>query len=164
MSLIRWFGKKYEAPIYDGSQAETPVGQECMHCKERIETKDDGFYDSGNAVFHRACFHRVIIGSVLHQQRKCSCFGGSVEEDSATKGMTVRQEAEAAMAYAEGKSRMTTMIDDLLKRYPEATQVQARFFLSTPNSYIGDRIPYALNDAERRASLFERFLHPADVF
>jgi hypothetical protein len=99
---VRWFGRKYDAPIYDSCpRVDAPLGRECLHCNEEIALGDDGFYDAGDSVFHRACFLRMIVGSVFHQQMKCSCFGGS-DQDRLTAGLTVRQEAEEALAHHEG--------------------------------------------------------------
>jgi hypothetical protein len=58
---------------------------------------DDGWILHGGSVLHRECNLRGIIGSVAHQQKRCSCFGGtdSDEED----GMTRRERAQAAMDY-----------------------------------------------------------------
>jgi len=99
--VIRWFGKCYPSPIYGiSNQAQTPDGQDCLYCTEEIALGDDGFIDGGGSIFHRACFLRMIIGSVLHQEQKCGCFGGE-EQDHVALGMTLRQEAEAALAHRE---------------------------------------------------------------
>lgn len=82
-------------------KADTPVGSNCHHCEEAIVDGDRGYIDSSSNPFHEECFMRLLFGSVGHQQKRCSCFGGT-EEDPA--GMTIRQAAKAAMDLThEGK-------------------------------------------------------------
>jgi hypothetical protein len=87
-------------------RVRTPVGELCIHCGEPIAEDDKGFVSplvslvegktiAEAAPYHRACFLRGFVGSVGHQNRTCSCYGG-VEEDP--PGMTKRQAAEAAVA------------------------------------------------------------------
>jgi hypothetical protein len=95
-----WFGKKYPARAYaDCPQTETPVGEPCVHCDERIEAGDDGWFYANGPVAHRECYLRGVIGSVAHQERRCSCFGGSARDEE--EGMTRRQGAKAAVEYFE---------------------------------------------------------------
>lgn len=104
---MKFFGIRYSAPAYEGMECvETPVGSFCAHCDEWIVAGDDGWslphyggpYEPKELAYHRACFMRSTIGSVAHQQRRCSCFvPGSTEEDDPT--LTRRQAAEAALAY-----------------------------------------------------------------
>jgi len=44
---------------------------------------------------HWECGLRIVVGSVGHLQRRCSCYGGSDEDP---EGMTKRQAAQAAAA------------------------------------------------------------------
>lgn len=40
---MRWFGEPWNAPICDPStHTETPIGQECLYCSERIHVGDQG--------------------------------------------------------------------------------------------------------------------------
>jgi hypothetical protein len=99
---MMWFGKLHSAPVYgDCPQTETPAGRGCVYCNELVVMGDDGWILVDGSVLHRECHFRSMAGSVAHQQKRCSCFGGigSDEED----GMTRRQGAEAALAYYEGR-------------------------------------------------------------
>lgn len=99
MSMM-WFGKRYPAPAYaECPQTETPAGRDCVYCDETIAVGDDGWILHDGAVLHRECNLRGVIGSVAHQQKRCSCFGGDDEED----GMTRREGARAALDYFEGR-------------------------------------------------------------
>ena len=41
---MRWFGEHWGAPVCDSAaHAETPVGEKCVPCGERIEDGDRGF-------------------------------------------------------------------------------------------------------------------------
>jgi hypothetical protein len=104
---MKWFGKPGTGAAFAGcEQTETPVGDLCRHCHEPINEGEDGWlipsidYGAAELAFHHACHLRQIIGSVAHQQRRCSCYGGTAsgEED----GMTRREGAEAALRYFEG--------------------------------------------------------------
>jgi hypothetical protein len=101
---MKFFGVRYYSAAYiDAEHVDTPVGETCVHCGEPIESRDDGWViPPGAQPFHRACFMRGIIGSVAHQQRRCSCFvwGSRMEDDPA---LTRRQAAEAAVRYLEGE-------------------------------------------------------------
>lgn len=80
---VRWFGDAPFAPICDETpQVARPVGELCLHCGEPIESTDIGMMLSGSTEpIHQECFMRMIVGSVAHQQRRCSCFGGNGEDD-----------------------------------------------------------------------------------
>lgn len=100
---MKYFGHHYRAPAYDECErVEVPVGKPCAHCEEPIEVGDDGWVvpalNAREIPFHRACQLRMILGSVAHQQRRCSCFvsGSQCGDDS---GLTRRQAAEAALEY-----------------------------------------------------------------
>ncbi len=100
---MRFFGEPWGAPICDDlEQADVPVGQECGWCGEAIVFDDYGLLLPGpiEVAYHYPCYMRTIIGSVGHQRKTCSCYGGS-EEDP--EGMTSRQAAEAALEeYEQG--------------------------------------------------------------
>lgn len=72
----------------------------CLFCGEPLvyeepedEHEDDGpLADAANAL-HRECRIRMQVGSVGHQNRRCSCFGGADEDPP---DMTLRQAAQAA--------------------------------------------------------------------
>lgn len=101
--------KVFGSPILNADlvqRVDTPVGAMCGHCKEPIAAGDDGWvlpYCGGpeeprELTFHHACHLRSVIGSVAHQQGRCSCFvPGSLAEDD--PALTRRQAAEAALHY-----------------------------------------------------------------
>jgi hypothetical protein len=103
---MMFFGKRYDAPAYiDCPQAETPVGRRCVYCEEQVVIGDDGWIYNDGSVHHRECHFRAIVGSVAHQQRRCSCYGGTGSDHD--DGMTRREGAKAAVEYAERPRRRT---------------------------------------------------------
>jgi hypothetical protein len=98
--MMTWFGKRHDAPLYsECPQTETPVGRGCVYCDEPIAMGDDGFIYAGGDTMHRECHLRGVIGSVAHQQKRCSCYGGNGNGEE--EGMTRRQDAQAALEYFE---------------------------------------------------------------
>jgi hypothetical protein len=106
---LKFFGTRYAAPAYaEAEQVEPPVGACCARCDEPIASEDEGWLipaigtagARSELPFHRACYLRGMVGSVAHQQRRCSCFvtGGTAEDDPA---LSVRAAAQAAEAYFE---------------------------------------------------------------
>lgn len=49
---------------------------------------------------HRECAARATLGSLGHQRGRCACHGGTEEDPP---GMTRREAARAALAYARGE-------------------------------------------------------------
>lgn len=90
----------------DYPECPCPVGERCLHCEEPIAATDTGFMvpyldvpgasDARNydKPFHFECFLRGIVGSVGHQLKQCSCYGGTREDP---EGYTKRQAAVAAV-------------------------------------------------------------------
>lgn len=74
-------------------QVDTPIGKLCVYCHEAIAEGDAGTLDRAGKVIHHECLMRSIVGSVGHQRKRCSCYGGT-EEDP--QGMTRREAARAA--------------------------------------------------------------------
>lgn len=67
-----------------------------MNCDYCHEPKTSHDLPSTHVRFHRECEIRLFIGSVVHQQQVCLCYGGTaVEEDYATP----REGARAAYKY-----------------------------------------------------------------
>lgn len=100
--MIRWFGIKFRARMYDEcAEIETPVGELCGWCNEAIEAGSNGMVIYSprpelRPAYHRACFIRQTVGSLAHIERRCSCFvPGSTSGDPA--GLTKRQAAVLAM-------------------------------------------------------------------
>ena len=81
------FKKDYE------TQVSTPIGALCLHCEEAVKEGDLGTVDGSGRPTHYECLMRGAVGSVGHQKRLCSCFGGTEEDPP---GMTRRQAAIAA--------------------------------------------------------------------
>jgi hypothetical protein len=75
-----------EEPVTPGERAE-----------ETVVIRGDG--SSATRWRHWECAARAALGSVAHQERRCSCFGGSGEDDPA---LTRRQAALAALERARG--------------------------------------------------------------
>jgi hypothetical protein len=102
---VRYFGIKGKPLEAEFMRTATPVGEKCMHCGEEIAPGDAGYYlphvephMTIERPWHRACFLRGIIGSVAHQEKRCSCYGGTMEDDPT---LTTRQAAEAAFRHWE---------------------------------------------------------------
>lgn len=84
---------------------DTPVGEKCIFCEEPIVEGDVGVVmpflgvdEETNIVpQHKECVLRGIFGSVGHQKKTCSCFGGTEEDPP---GMTKREAAKAAAKLA----------------------------------------------------------------
>lgn len=105
------FGLEPWGPAVDGdcTMTATPVGWKCLRCEEPIAADDDGLImpyahagpGGGRLVAqHRECFMREVLGSVGHQDKKCSCYGGTEEDPP---GLTRREAAWAAVEFAEGR-------------------------------------------------------------
>jgi len=77
-----------------------PVGTPCAWCEERFRLDDSGLGIDGDAplFYHVECFTRMIVGSVGHQLRLCTCFGGS--DDCEPSTMTRHEWAHAAAELA----------------------------------------------------------------
>lgn len=108
-----WFGKKsFSRACEESRQVPIPVGKPCLHCEEPITIDDFGYItpvveESGVRLvpYHYACFLRGTIGSLAHQEHRCSCYvSGSDEGDP--PGMTKRQAAEAAVHFWETRQKM----------------------------------------------------------
>jgi len=103
---MKFFGARQLNPFDEEvPTVPAPVGHACGHCGEPIAAEDTGWlipHVAGSAAsllpFHHACHLRGVVGSVAHQERRCSCFipGSQAEDDPA---LTRRQAAEAALAY-----------------------------------------------------------------
>lgn len=95
--MTSWFGKDWGAPVCrDIPHVAVPVGEKCFYCDEMFVAEDAGMKDEAGKSMHFNCFLRGLIGSVAHQQQRCSCFveGG---DESDPPEMTRRQAADAAV-------------------------------------------------------------------
>lgn len=91
---MQWFGIEPFAPMCDDlDRVPVPIGEPCAWCGELVGSGDQGFYLGGcDQPTHQECFIRQVVGSVAHQQRRCSCYGGVGEDVGA-----LRAAARAAM-------------------------------------------------------------------
>lgn len=94
--MIKWFGPVPFATLCEMvPRVAIPTGASCQWCGEPIGAHDNGMYfANGGDPLHHECFVRQTVGSVGHQRRECSCFGGTDAGDPA--GLTLRQAAVAA--------------------------------------------------------------------
>lgn len=96
-TLIGWFGARPRWADPDDTPDPVPVGVSCLYCGEAIAAGNSGsLYTSGQAI-HYACELRSVVGSVAHQQRRCSCYGGTAPH--LEPGQTRYQAALAAALY-----------------------------------------------------------------
>jgi len=72
----------------------------CFLCDEAIgpddQTEDVNLAGTGLVPVHFECSARGAIGSVGHQKKRCSCYGGTEDDPP---GMTKRQAARAALDH-----------------------------------------------------------------
>lgn len=105
---MSYFGENWGAPMLeDMAHVETPVGVACFHCSEPIALGDWGLFqtvvgEDGARLLpiHRECNLRMVIGSVGHQRRTCSCYvsPGDDQED----GLSLREAALASCRVFDG--------------------------------------------------------------
>ena len=70
----------------------------CVHCGEEILFEErHPLLHLEHRRAHRECHMRMVVGSIAHQSRKCSCFGGKAQDENPK--LTIRQNAKAAMDY-----------------------------------------------------------------
>lgn len=68
----------------------------CLWCGEAVESIDNRVLP-GLQPMHLECSVRCLVGSVAHQKRECSCFGGTGED---APNLSSRQAALAVYQYA----------------------------------------------------------------
>lgn len=98
---MRYFGKPWNSFISSLEGGPTPIGKPCNWCKESIQEGELGLLipswpEGEEHPVHQECFLREVLGSVGHQQKRCSCFGGTEEDPP---GMTKREAAKAAVDF-----------------------------------------------------------------
>jgi hypothetical protein len=98
-----WFGPApFSAACDDLNRTQTPI-LPCHWCGEPFSDTDCGYtvpvLGTITAVaYHWECQVRQVIGSVGHQMRTCSCYGGFVEDPP---HLTKRQAALEAVRLFE---------------------------------------------------------------
>lgn len=86
------------------------IHHKCLWCEEVIGPGEPfEITNCGALRLHRECIIRSVVGSVGHQQKTCSCFGGTMEDPA---GATRREAAIAAAtlfvsSHENGKSVKT---------------------------------------------------------
>lgn len=108
-------------------RTEIPVGSPCDWCTEVFTAEDLGLvlpYLTADGLdrtcYHRECMLRSVIGSVAHQQQRCSCFRGPDSDTAEEEYLGKRIAAQmAAQLSANQLSR------DWMK-LSQAVQVLAR--------------------------------------
>jgi hypothetical protein len=55
----------------------------CPNCNEPVTAEERGSdrIPAHLRIYHYECTIRMVMGSVAHQRRECSCFGGVGEDD-----------------------------------------------------------------------------------
>jgi hypothetical protein len=81
------------------------AAERCLHCNEPILAGERVMpINDGQDLLHRECMIRMVMGSVAHQEERCSCFGGTGEDDP---DLSIRENAKAAAAVADGRADRT---------------------------------------------------------
>lgn len=68
----------------------------CDWCDEPI-LPDESTHQLVNAIMHKECFARAILGSIAHLRGTCACYGGDEDDPP---GMTKREAARMAASFA----------------------------------------------------------------
>lgn len=115
---MQWFGREpFARACLANCRVDAPTGKPCAWCAEPIAADENGFLvlaigasEGIPMPWHHECFVRTLIGSVVHQMRKCSCFGGTAE-CTEPADMTRRQEArEAVRLWTERQGHFYKLI------------------------------------------------------
>ena len=103
---MKWFGEWRGPNCEAEGKIATPVGFVCPWCAEATVMTDNGVMlsdwrdDEPVQVIHRECFRRMLLGSIAHIERRCSCsVPGSTESDPPE--MTKREAAKLVDDWAE---------------------------------------------------------------
>ncbi len=95
---MKWFGQAWGPICGVVEQVAVPTGARCTYCGEEVGPQDSGVimpHMTNNTWAelpnHRECFIRTIFGSIGHQLRTCSCYGG---KEGDPEGLTLREAAK----------------------------------------------------------------------
>lgn len=103
---MKYFGP--ECSMKDGEiLVQTPIGVPCIRCDEPIKALDMGVVTNLGPL-HYECQMRMIVGSVGHQLKQCSCYGGTLEDPPE---LTKRESAIAAYKLFQRLNRPKTNQD-----------------------------------------------------
>jgi len=94
---MKYFGP--ECSMKEGETlVDTPVGVQCIYCESPILAVEMGTLEPMGPL-HYECHMRMIVGSVGHQLKQCSCFGGTLEDP---EGLTKREASIVAYKLYRG--------------------------------------------------------------
>lgn len=63
---MAFFGKRYDAPLYNGApEISVPVDEACIWCNRRFRPGDDGLQYVSGEYTHRTCNLRNVLGADL---------------------------------------------------------------------------------------------------
>jgi hypothetical protein len=103
MNAMRYCGPSEHAHL---EKVPTPEDAKCIWCDEELTPEEHGFvmdhiseHSVTDAFYHQECMIRSTVGSVAHQMKTCSCYGGT-ETDEDDPAMTKRESAKAAAKLA----------------------------------------------------------------
>lgn len=73
---------------------------QCLYCREPVEPGDSfrvsgQRFDGAEVLLHAECWVRLVVGSVGHMLRRCSCYGGDMDDPP---GLSLRDAARQAHA------------------------------------------------------------------
>jgi len=112
-----FFGESWCNLTEHGQQISTPIGSECCWCKEGFIEGEQGtalptvfIQEPVDEIvplvyYHKNCFLRSVLGSVGHQRKQCSCYGGTLEDP---QGLSLREAANAAVREYEEEARRSS--------------------------------------------------------
>jgi hypothetical protein len=82
------------APLFELGHwtAKNPIGCTCAWCQEPIQNGENGVDLENGDYEHIECFIASIVGSVTHQEHRCTCYDGFVDcqQDEISKRETAR--------------------------------------------------------------------------
>jgi hypothetical protein len=81
------------APLFElGRWTKAPVRAICASCHEPILRGENGVDLENECFEHIECFIASIVGSVSHQERQCTCYGGYIDcqQDEISKRETAK--------------------------------------------------------------------------
>lgn len=105
MTPIQYFGEAWNDEIRKLEARPAPLGDLCLWCGTPILLGERGLFipcltawgAPSSRPEHVECFMRQIIGSIEHQEKRCSCEGGAVVPGALPEpSLTRREEAVAA--------------------------------------------------------------------
>jgi hypothetical protein len=65
------------APLFElGHWTNSPIHATCAWCHELIQRGENGVDHGNGNCEHIECFITSIVGSIAHQERRCTCYDG----------------------------------------------------------------------------------------